>query len=726
MEEPKVAEQADPRLTAAALADALRRSRWYSPASFQQALFEWSTTGLAVSEIRNWLQADVANPWAALSFRTLGINPDDVRASSTGESVTIGRVSVQDAARAILGPRGINLDQLRAFHLDQLLGEADSAGLRQATHRWWTTRVQRLDRVLEDHPAPPELADWLAEQPDSRLRSYRDEAVEWAGPVSIAVAQQELERLGGPPRPGGPRGSDPLMALVFGALSTRELTRRLGERVEAAIAAPPAYVTGMLGPYPNSELAQLTWTHAVLAIEAFRLECGIDDAEHALGPPDYHVPLPAREQFRAVNRAVTRARATLDRGNLDVEDAAEPDGRQRRSPGLPWDAEADVNEDWGAGQLVDPAAMRPEEELAWRLREAIPVEVLPARHVVAAAALSDEELAVRWGRAVERHLRGQLWDPLHAHGGVAAMWAAALDDEACTRRAARMVAIASEPPAYITSLLGPCPADQADKGAWLARADEIEEYRLLTGTTDPIHALGPAPPTDGSWVQCWRRELVQELADASFARMLSHHHIIGTPQEREQQGVLAASTADPWVGIRPAGGMVEESEALATGELRRRVAVALPLLVTDRPENRAGELREAQLRHATLLGYRQEEETALAAAKTRLNDAPRVGRGARAERTAAHKEVDRHDQALTRLDSRLLEASQELARLNEAQAAYFEWCREHALDLTQGQAAAHVLQERETRLLEDLAAYPPPYLLAELGQPPTNHDGLAA
>ena len=36
------------------------------------------------------------------------------------------------------------------------------------------------------------------------------------------------------------------------------------------------------------------------------------------------------------------------------------------------------------------------------------------------------------------------------------------------------------------------------------------------------------------------------------------------------------------------------------------------------------------------------------------------------------------------------------------------------------------LQERETRLLEDLAAYPPPYLLAELGQPPTNRDGLAA
>lgn len=37
-----------------------------------------------------------------------------------------------------------------------------------------------------------------------------------------------------------------------------------------------------------------------------------------------------------------------------------------------------------------------------------------------------------------------------------------------------------------------------------------------------------------------------------------------------------------------------------------------------------------------------------------------------------------------------------------------------------------MLQERETRLLEDLAVNPPPYLLAELGQPPTNRDGRIA
>ena len=40
--------------------------------------------------------------------------------------------------------------------------------------------------------------------------------------------------------------------------------------------------------------------------------------------------------------------------------------------------------------------------------------------------------------------------------------------------------------------------------------------------------------------------------------------------------------------------------------------------------------------------------------------------------------------------------------------------------------AAQVLQEHEERLLEDLATYPTPYLLVELGQPPANRDGRIA
>lgn len=103
-------------------------------------------------------------------------------------------------------------------------------------------------------------------QPAKRPPSlgWRDAAASWAGPLTIAVAQQELERLEGAPGRAAPPVSDPLMALVFGGLAIRELTRRLGERVQAAIQSPPAYVTAMLGPYPEADLA----------IEGFRQECG--------------------------------------------------------------------------------------------------------------------------------------------------------------------------------------------------------------------------------------------------------------------------------------------------------------------------------------------------------------------------------------------------------------------------------------------------------------------
>jgi len=64
--------------------------------------------------------------------------------------------------------------------------------------------------------------------------------------------------------------------------------------------------------------------------------------------------------------------------------------------------------------------------------------------------------------------------------------------------------------------------------------------------------------------------------------------------------------------------------------------------------------------------------------------------------------------------------------LERAQAAYFDWWSERALPVAQGQAAAQALQAREASLLDDLAGYPPAYLLAELGPPTVNRDGRAA
>jgi hypothetical protein len=99
---------------------------------------------------------------------------------------------------------------------------------------------------------------------------------------------------------------------------------------------------------------------------------------------------------------------------------------------------------------VDPDGMRPDEELTWRLREAIPTEILPAGYVETAVALPPAELAVRWGRAVEHHLRGDLWDPQHPHGGPAALWATAISDEVTRRVDERLEMIANDPPAFIT------------------------------------------------------------------------------------------------------------------------------------------------------------------------------------------------------------------------------------------------------------------------------------
>jgi hypothetical protein len=208
--------------------------------------------------------------------------------------------------------------------------------------------------------------------------------------------------------------------------------------------------------------------------------------------------------------------------------------------------------------------------------------------------------------------------------------------------------------------------------------------------------------------------------------MTYQHRVVGSPDERDDLTTLATSTLDPWFGLRPAAALVDESQELSVGELRRRVTAALPLLA-DRPENHASQLRDAELRHAKLLTYQQQEQVALDAAKTRREGLRlATGRGAKTARAEAQAAIDGHKQALSNLRQRLVESGQERARLEDAQAPYYEWCRLHALQVCQGQAAAQVLQERETRLLEDLAVAPPRYLLAELGQPPSNRDGREA
>jgi len=70
-----------------------------------------------------------------------------------------------------------------------------------------------------------------------------------------------------------------LIQLTLGSLPIEEFNRRLARRLEAAIADPPAYLVAILGPYPPSDAAQLTWTQAALDVEDFRLDYQITDAQ---------------------------------------------------------------------------------------------------------------------------------------------------------------------------------------------------------------------------------------------------------------------------------------------------------------------------------------------------------------------------------------------------------------------------------------------------------------
>jgi hypothetical protein len=732
---------------ALALTDILRSSPWYDPASLQEAAYNWSATRLPLDVVKQYLAAGIADPWvAAECFRDFGISAEQIQAAGIGEQLTIGTMLLEDAAKVILGPRAAGgLDQLFEVVRKEaglptgkdLSGQARVDFRRDKDkegHRWRDARVDHLAGFLDDQPpVPPELAPWVREQSDDVLLGFRDAAIPWAGPLTIAVARLELERFEQVRRDLGLGPADweaqeevevsgYLHTLVMGCLATRELTRRLGKRVEAAIVSPPGYVTAMLGPYPDGELAQLTWTRAVQAIEDLRRECRIDDPQHALGAPSSPIPGRRRIHFQALNRALTRARVELERGSSSTS-AQEPRPAGRLGPYRYWLPDDQAAVDWGGGQFVDLDAMRPDEELTALLYEQVPGAVLPAEDVETAAALTDEELAGRWAEAVERHLREELWDRGYPHGGRSALWAAAISNELWSRIVERTEIVNADAPSYIVDVLGPSPLGGDWREDWLGYVEQIEGYRLLTGARDPTRPLGSTPEPDSSWQQCWRRELTQDLADAREGWMTYQHQTIGRSSDRDDLAMVATSTLDPWFGVRPSAALVEESHELSVEELRRRVAAARPLLA-DRPENPTSRLHEVQLRGAELLGYQANEQVAYDAAINRRDEA--TGRGAKAARQVAQEAVDEHQQALRNLSDRLADTERELTELRAAQNAYVDWYHQHALVVTQGQAAAQVLHERETQLLVDLAEDPPPYLRAEVGQPPTNRDGRMA
>jgi hypothetical protein len=688
------------------LEDALKRSRWFDGSRLQVALYEWAESGLPLDDVRNWLAAGLAHADDVLALRDLGVSADLIHDAGLGEQISAGALSVEDAAERVLG-------SLPAGGLDGVRDAADAARLADETASW-AVRVQRLAGLLDDQAIPPELLAWARGCHRDDLLDAQEEAAVWAGPLTMEVARRELRRLDGLPARwelrgslwpraarGGPTASYPLRALILGSLATGELTHRLGMRLEAAIADPPAYLTAALGPYPSGEAAQLLWTQAALDVEAFRVEYAITDPEQALGDPGASMLRDQRQRFRELNRAVTWIRVQLEQNDVQLEGGVA----------------------WAPTEGAAANALRPDQRLTRHLLELAPT--LPAAARAATAALSDGDLAAAW-RSAMIHDLGRDVGELGGDADAVTQQAAECIQELERRVQARVQASIADPPAFILDALGPWPREYEVAAGWEAMAAAIEEYRLVTETSDPIHALGATEAATNAWQQCWRRELLQDVTQTRFVRVAYHHLVFGSKAEHAELVDVLSSTADPWLGVRPDAAMLEQSATLATDELRYRVSVARPLLA-QRPPNRTGELGDIRLRYAKLRDWQRDAERSLAAAqanRTRLRWA--IGLGARAARAAAADAVGRCQDTLNHLQLCMTGVWSQVRELERAQAAYFDWWSERALPVAQGQAAAQALQAREASLLDDLAGYPPAYLLAELGPPTVNRDGRAA
>ncbi len=371
-----------------------------------------------------------------------------------------------------------------------------------------------------------------------------------------------------------------------------------------------------------------------------------------------------------------------------------------------------------------------------------------------AARLSDEDLAARWQTAMAFSLGRDPGQPIefgfhteievgrdggsprvrghHANLPAAAvsaplLEAAAVIEELDRRVEAKVQAAIADPPTYILHALGSWPHDAGASALWEVEAVEIEQYRLVTGTSDPIHPLGPPEPPGNSWRECWWRALTQDLAQCGSTWMRYRHSVFGSAEEHADVANVAASATDPRLSVRPDAATLAEQEDLPTSTLRSRVVHAAALLAGSWPPSRSAELAAARGRHVELERYAQEQRLLLDTARPRrarpgLAITPR----ARAARAAVKAIIGKHEQALERLHERLADAADEIARLERGPRRPPCLAHEHGRLVARGQATAQVLQAREGRLLDELIVYPPAYLLVELGPPPANPEGYAA
>jgi hypothetical protein len=81
-------------------------------------------------------------------------------------------------------------------------------------------------------------------------------------------------------------------------------------------------------------------------------------------------------------------------------------------------------------------------------------------------------------------------------------------------------------------------------------------------------------------------------------------------------------------------------------------------------------------------------------------------------------EIELRKDQRQRLIDRRWHAERIVAEHERRLRALYDWQLNHLRQFVQGRCPAQTLLEREERALDEVAAAPPPYLVAELGDPP--------
>jgi hypothetical protein len=100
----------------------------------------------------------------------LGISAKQIQLAGIGEQVSIGSMSVEDAATPSMAPAppaGLTGTGYRAALRQEAAWDLGSV-LKEGS-RWWHSRIQRLAGFLDDQPVPSEQVGWLSQQSDHLL-----------------------------------------------------------------------------------------------------------------------------------------------------------------------------------------------------------------------------------------------------------------------------------------------------------------------------------------------------------------------------------------------------------------------------------------------------------------------------------------------------------------------------------------------------------------------------